>query len=69
MQDEIARRQGEYAAVVSSTLWRATLPLRALGSLLPVAARRTVRGTVKLVSWSLSLKLLRKLRERSTAKR
>jgi hypothetical protein len=68
MQDEIARRQGEYAAIVSSTFWQATLPLRALGSLLPVAARRTVRGTVKLVWWSLSLKLLRKLRERNTAK-
>jgi hypothetical protein len=67
MQGEMARMQAEYAAVVSSTLWQSTWPLRALGGLMPAAARRAARGALKLAWWSLSLKLFRKLRERSAA--
>jgi hypothetical protein len=66
---ELARVQGEYAAIVSSTLWRSTRPLRTLGGVLPASARRAVRGAAKLAWWSLTLKLFRKLRERSAAGR
>jgi O-antigen biosynthesis protein len=67
MQGEMVRMQAEYAAVVSSTLWQSTWPLRALGGLMPASARRAARGALKLAWWSLSLKLFRKLRERSAA--
>jgi hypothetical protein len=65
--NELARMKGEYAAIVSSTLWQSTRPLRALGGLLPASLRRAMRGAIKVAWWSLSLKLVRKLRERGGA--
>jgi len=53
-------------AVVRSTIWRATWPLRAAAQRLPVGARRAVRMALTLVWWSITLKLPRKLRARGS---
>jgi glycosyltransferase involved in cell wall biosynthesis/GT2 family glycosyltransferase/SAM-dependent methyltransferase/uncharacterized protein YbaR (Trm112 family) len=55
-------------ALLSSTVWQATWPLRAAGRLLPPSLRRTLRRGAKLGWWSLTLKLPRKLRERRGAR-
>ena len=55
---------GERDVVLSSTMWRATRPLRQLAHHVPPGARRLVRGSAKLAWWSARLSLLRRLRER-----
>ena len=57
-----ARRDRD--AVLCSTAWRTTWPIRAVGIHLPPGLRRLLRGGVKLGWWSLTFKLRRKLRER-----
>jgi hypothetical protein len=56
-------------AVLFSTAWQITWPLRAAGQRLPAPLRRTLRRAAKLVWWTLTFKLLRKLRERREALR
>lgn len=65
---DLAQLQAEHAAVVSSTLWQSTRPLRAAGRLIPASLRRTMRRAVRLAWWLLSLRLFHKLRERSAAR-
>jgi hypothetical protein len=55
----------ERNALVSSTTWRATWPLRMAGEHLPTGLRRALRAGAKIGWWSLTLQLSRKLRERS----
>jgi glycosyltransferase involved in cell wall biosynthesis len=56
-----------YLALTNSTAWRVTHPFRRVGERLPPSFRRAVRGTAKLVWWSATLQLPRKLRERRAA--
>jgi glycosyltransferase involved in cell wall biosynthesis len=44
-------------AIESSSLWRATLPLRRFGSAMPPEVRRLLRRTVHLLWWGLTLQL------------
>ena len=57
------------SAIMSSTVWRATWPLRRLGEKLPSSIRRNARRGFKLVWWTATLKLPNKLagRRRSMA--
>lgn len=57
----------ELDAMLHSATWQATWPIRAAGHRLPSGLRRVLRGALKLGWWSLTLKLSRKLRERSRA--
>ncbi|WP_216850596.1 hypothetical protein [Acidisoma sp. L85] len=60
----IAQLQQERAKYLSSTSWRITAPMRGIGKLTPRIFRRGLVGGVKLVWWSLTLQLPRKLRRR-----
>jgi SAM-dependent methyltransferase len=51
-------------AVVQSTAWRATWPLRRLVALVPAAARRRLRQALRLAWWSVTLQLGSRLRGR-----
>jgi hypothetical protein len=55
----------ERNALLSSTTWRATWPLRVAGERIPAWLRRALRTGAKIGWWSLTLQLPRKLRERS----
>lgn len=68
-QAEAERDQAaaERDRLLSSTVWRATWPVRALGEQAPRGLRRAVRGGAKLGWWTLTLKLPRKLRARQEA--
>jgi hypothetical protein len=55
----------ERDAILSSTTWRATWPLRMAGECIPTGLRRALRAGAKIGWWSLTLQLPRKLRERS----
>lgn len=57
----------ERDAVLASTIWRASRPLRAFGQRMPPGLRRTIRGAVKLSWWTLTLRLRRRLHERRAA--
>ena len=54
-------------AVLSSTAWQITWPIRVIGNSLPTGVRRGLRAGAKLGWWSLTLKLPRKLHERRAA--
>jgi Methyltransferase domain len=54
----------ERNAILFSTTWRATWPLRVAGERTPAWLRRAVRAGAKIGWWSLTLQLPRKLRER-----
>jgi hypothetical protein len=51
-------------AVLFSTAWRATWPIRAVGHCLPWVLRRALRTGAQLGWWCMTLKLPRKLSER-----
>lgn len=61
------RARAERDAVMASTIWRASLPLRALGRRLPDRLRRALRAGAKLGWWCLTLQLPRRLQERRAA--
>lgn len=63
LQAELAAQRAELAAIVNSTLWRATWPLRSVGSRLPKGARRALSRSAKLAWWTLTLRLGTKLAE------
>jgi hypothetical protein len=60
----ISQLQHERAVYLSSTSWRITAPLRKIGNVIPAVFKRSLRGGVKLVWWSLTLQLPKKLRQR-----
>jgi SAM-dependent methyltransferase len=64
LQAQVDQLQQELEIVISSTVWRASWPLRRVGSWLPRPVRRAIRGTVKLTWWTLTLRLPRRLAER-----
>ena len=66
-QTERDEAQQQLDALLLSTVWRATWPLRVVGHTLPPRLRWALRAGAKLGWWSLSLKLPRKLRERRAA--
>jgi hypothetical protein len=51
-------------AILSSTIWRATRPLRLAGDRLPFGLRRAFRAGAQITWWSLTFQLPRRLRER-----
>lgn len=57
----------ERDALLASSVWRASRPLRALGQRMPSGFRRTVRRATKLSWWTLTLQLRRRLRQRRAA--
>ncbi len=57
-----------HEAVVSSTLWQLTRPLRRFGALLPGGCRRVLRNAVRLAWWLLSGRLAGKLDRRRRAR-
>lgn len=63
-RQELAQVASQRDALVQSTTWKATWPIRAAGSRLSPRGRRILRGGAKLVWWTLTFKLPRKLRER-----
>lgn len=54
----------ERDAILYSTTWRATWPLRAVGSRLPSAIRQALRTGAQMGWWAITFKLSHKLRER-----
>lgn len=56
----------ERDAVLQSTAWKVTWPLRFAGSHLPASAVRVLRGGLEFMWWSATLQLRRKLKERRT---
>lgn len=64
---EEKRARAERDAVMASTIWRASWPLRALGRRLPGRLRRALRAGAKLGWWCLTLQLPRRLQEHRTA--
>jgi len=67
LQAELAGVIAERDALLQSTTWKATWPIRWAGGYLAPGQRRALRAAAKLGWWSLTLKLRRKLRERQTA--
>jgi len=67
-QAQIERDQAlrDRDAVVQSTVWRATWPLRAAGQRVPPGMRRVARVALTVLWWSITLKLPRKLRSRGS---
>jgi hypothetical protein len=63
-RDEVARATSERDALLASTVWRSTWPLRYFGARLPRKLRRVVRIGLKLTWWTLTLNLPRKMSER-----
>ncbi len=61
---ELERARTQRDTLRESTTWKATLPIRVLGSYLPKTARRMVRSSAELAWWSLTLQLPRRLRQR-----
>jgi hypothetical protein len=66
LSSEYAALSRAHAVVLSSTIWRATLPLRLIGKIMPASLRRALRRAAKLVWWTGTLQLRRKLRQRRT---
>ena len=64
LQAEIDTLRATLGAITGSTIWRASAPIRRVGSRLPLPARRGARGVVKLIMWSVTFQLFTKLRER-----
>ncbi|WP_159014033.1 sulfotransferase family protein [Acidisoma sp. S159] len=60
----ISQFQHERTRFLSSTSWRITAPLRKIGNMTPSVFKRSLRGSVKLVWWSLTFQLPKKLRQR-----
>lgn len=61
------RAEQERDALLASTAWRATRPLRSFGQRMPPGLRRVVRGGAKLSWWMVTLRLRTRLRERQRA--
>lgn len=57
----------ERDGILRSTAWRATGPLRRLGTRVPHGVRRALRGSAKLGWWSVTMRLPQRLRERRAA--
>lgn len=51
-------------ALLHSTSWRVTGPLRLLGGLLPARLKRSLTGLLRLLYWTATLTLLRRIAER-----
>ncbi len=66
-REDLAWMTEDRDALLRSTSWKATWPLRWAGEQLPPGVRRGFRAMAKLGWWSLTLKLPRKLRERRRA--
>ncbi|WP_165694210.1 glycoside hydrolase family 99-like domain-containing protein [Teichococcus deserti] len=64
LQVRLGALEEELRQMRDSTFWRMTGPLRSAAGLLPQPARRLGRGGAKLLRWSLTLQLRRRLRER-----
>jgi GT2 family glycosyltransferase/glycosyltransferase involved in cell wall biosynthesis len=64
---QASQAQAERDAVLLSSTWQMTWPIRMVASRLSPMLRRPLRGTLKLAWWSLTLKLPRKLKERRAA--
>jgi Methyltransferase domain len=61
---EAGQARAELNAIVTSTAWQTTTPLRAIASRFHPRLRSMLRGILELAWWSLTLKLPRKIRER-----
>jgi hypothetical protein len=66
--DLVRRLNSDLQAVYSSTCWRLTTPIRAIGHHAPVVTR-TGRMAAKLIYWSITLQLPRRLRARREFRR
>jgi WsaF, C-terminal domain/WsaF, N-terminal domain len=60
---ELIRLRTEHAALLSSTIWKATWPLRRFGAIMPPQLRTLLRRGAKLAWWSITLQLPTRLRE------
>jgi hypothetical protein len=63
LNDVIGRLHGELGAVYGSSCWRVTAPIRSLGRHAPIVTRAG-RVTAKLIWWTITLQLPRRLRAR-----
>jgi hypothetical protein len=63
-ESELGSLRGQLDAVLSSTAWRATWPLRSAAKRLPPPARRALRAGAKFLWWMLTLRVKGKWRER-----
>lgn len=66
VERELAELRDQHQLVVSSTIWRASAPLRRVGAKASPALRRAVRFGARLGWWTLTLQLRARLRERRT---
>jgi hypothetical protein len=64
LQAQLEQAQRERDALLSSTMWQVTWPLRRIGKAIPTPARRQIRRAMRLAWWALTLQLPDRLRER-----
>ena len=62
---KLALATSELALITSSTCWRLTSPIRAIGRKMPFRLRRLLRGSTKIVFWTVTFQLASKLRNRN----
>ena len=67
LRGTIAQLQDQYAAILASSVWQATRPIRTAAGAIPRPLRRFMRRGVKLAWWSVTLQLPRRIRERNRA--
>jgi glycosyltransferase involved in cell wall biosynthesis len=63
LQDELQRLAAAHRAVLGSSSWRLTAPVRGLGARLPGTLRRRLRQLVKLVWWTATLQIASRAQE------
>jgi glycosyltransferase involved in cell wall biosynthesis/GT2 family glycosyltransferase len=64
LRAQLSQVAAQYNAVVTSTLWRATSPIRQIASRIPTGRRQAVRRFTRVAWWTVTLRLPRKLSER-----
>jgi Methyltransferase domain len=62
LQAGFADREAEVRGMTSSSSWRLTAPLRVVGSKLPTGGRRLLRSLIRLLWWTVTLRIFGQLR-------
>jgi hypothetical protein len=68
-RDQLSRTLRDQDALISSTTWQLTRPVRTAAGILPSGLRRFLRRSARVLWWTATLRLRSKLRERRNAMR
>jgi hypothetical protein len=69
LSSELITLRAQHEALLNSTTWKMTDPLRTSAERLPPGLRHVLRRGVKLVWWTATFQILEKLRLRRSAQR